>query len=570
VGPVALAVGGGAVRLLVAGAGEALDISGDIENLPLALASLAEPGLDLAGTVSGKLRLAGAAPLPAIDVALTATGVRPADVAKESFDGLTIEATLRQDGSASRMVLKLRGPDDATAEGSLQAPPIVGLAPLRLLDVERHAISGKIDAKARLGAIERIVALGDDRLAGQLAANVTIGGTLARPVVKGAAILANGAYEGATTGVVLRDARARIDFTGDGARLVSLAATDGAGGRLAGSGTFAFRPGTSGADRMTVKLERFIALRRREAEIVASGAVTLEGALTSPAVRGRLTVERGELRIPDRLPEEVVDLDVEEINLPDAAHALPRPAEKSASRSLPVALDLAIDFPGKTFVRGRGLDSEWKGALTVKGPSANPAIVGKLGVVRGTFDFAGKVFVLKSGSVAFSGSDSAEPEIDATAEARLKMLLARIRIGGRLSRPSISVESEPPMPQEEVLAHILFGRTTGQLSAIQAAQLAQTAATLSGNAGGANIVDRVRQALGVDVLNVETGEAGAGASLKAGKYITEDVFLSVTQGTEPGSQKVGVEVEVLPNLSLESDIGGPTSGNVGVNWKFDY
>jgi translocation and assembly module TamB len=83
-------------------------------------------------------------------------------------------------------------------------------------------------------------------------------------------------------------------------------------------------------------------------------------------------------------------------------------------------------------------------------------------------------------------------------------------------------------------------------------------------------MDRVRQALGVDVLNVETGEDGTGPSLKAGKYITEDVFLSVRQGTEPGSQKVGVEVEVLPNLSVESDISGDASSNVGVNWKFNY
>ena len=100
-------------------------------------------------------------------------------------------------------------------------------------------------------------------------------------------------------------------------------------------------------------------------------------------------------------------------------------------------------------------------------------------------------------------------------------------------------------------------------------QLAQTAASLSG-AGGANVVDKIRQALGVDVLNVESNGDSGGATLKAGKYIRENIFLSVSQGTEPGTQQVGVEVEVLPNVSVDIDVGGSESGNVGLNWKYDY
>ncbi len=568
-GPIDLAVGSGAILLRAEGSHDKVDISGDVDRLPLALASLVEPDLDLAGTLSGRVRLSGAAPVPTIDATLTASNVRPAELRAEDLPGVSVTATLRQDSAGARLTVGLKGPDETVAEGAVQTPPLVALGPLRLVDAARQPLSGKLDARARLRVINRLVALGEDRLAGQLDAGLTIAGTLAQPVIKGTATLADGAYEGAVTGVVLRKVQARMEFTGTQARLVALSGEDGSGGTLAGSGTFAFEPDAAARDRLTVRLGKFTALRRPEAEIVATGAVALKGPLTAPAVEGKLTVERGELRIPDRLPEDVVELEVEEINLPKSATA-PRREEPSASHALPVKLDVAIDFPGKTFVRGRGLDSEWKGALTVRGTGVKPAIAGKLSVVRGTFDFAGKTFVLKSGSVAFPEGGQGEPEIAATAEARLTDLVAQVQIGGRLSRPSLSVTSDPSLPQEEVLAHILFGRATGQLSAIQAAQLAQTAATLSGHGGGTNIVDRVRRALGVDVLNVETADSGTGASLKAGKYITEDVFLSVKQGTQPGSQRVGVEVEVLPNLSVESDIGGSASSNVGVNWKFDY
>ena len=72
------------------------------------------------------------------------------------------------------------------------------------------------------------------------------------------------------------------------------------------------------------------------------------------------------------------------------------------------------------------------------------------------------------------------------------------------------------------------------------------------------------------VVSVESGGEEEGASLKAGNYLTEDVFLSVSQGTQPGSQKVGVEVEVTPQVTVESNISGNADSNIGVNWKWDY
>ena len=73
------------------------------------------------------------------------------------------------------------------------------------------------------------------------------------------------------------------------------------------------------------------------------------------------------------------------------------------------------------------------------------------------------------------------------------------------------------------------------------------------------------------MLDIDSGgDTGKGASLKAGKYLTEDIFLSVTQGNQAGSQRVGVEVQVLPNITVESDVSGAADSNIGINWKWDY
>jgi translocation and assembly module TamB len=103
-------------------------------------------------------------------------------------------------------------------------------------------------------------------------------------------------------------------------------------------------------------------------------------------------------------------------------------------------------------------------------------------------------------------------------------------------------------------------------------------ATLSGVQSSRGVFDRLRTAAGLDVLTVEGntdgkggGKSGAdGTSLKAGKYVSENVFVTVGQGKEPGSSKVGVEIEVTRNISVDTHLGGDAQGNVGISWKWDY
>jgi len=569
--PADLAIAGGRVTLSGAASAGRVEAAGDIAGLPLGLAALADPRLRLSGRIDGKLRASGPADRPVIEATLTGRDIRPADGADAAVPGFTATLDVRQDGDAARARASLSGPNETRAEAAVETAPLLRLDPPALMMEDDRPLNGTLSADGRLDLIDTLVGLGDDRLAGRLVAEVKLAGTLGRPAIAGTVRLDGGAYEGAATGTVLRNINGEIRFSGDSATLAALSADDGGTGRLTGSGTARLTGDGVATDGMTVVFDRFAALRHPSADIVVSGPLTASGTLAAPRLAGKLTVDSGEIRIPERFAADVVELNVVEINGPkDDAAAKTDAAEPSLAQSLPVALDIAVAVPGRTFVRGRGLDSEWQGNLTVKGTSRTPVFGGKLAVVRGTFAFAGKTFVVKEGSVFFPEGGAVEPEIAARAEAQLSGLVARIDISGTVSKPAIGVSSEPALPQEDVLAHILFGRKAGELSALQAAQLAQSAATLSGK-GGAGIVDKVRQAVGVDVLNVESGGGdGKGASLKAGKYLTDDVFLSVTQGTEPGSQKVGVEVQVTPNITLQSDVSGEADGNVGVNWKWDY
>ena len=120
---------------------------------------------------------------------------------------------------------------------------------------------------------------------------------------------------------------------------------------------------------------------------------------------------------------------------------------------------------------------------------------------------------------------------------------------------------------------MLFGKTATQLSALEAAQLGSAVAELSGTGGSAGqILDFARTMLGVDVLRVGTAgtSEAAGPGVEAGKYLRDDVYVSVKKGVTDESGTVGVEIELTPNISVESETDSTGQSDIGIKFKWDY
>ncbi len=424
-------------------------------------------------------------------------------------------------------------------------------------------MTGGID----LALIPRIIDLRGDALSGRLDLDLALSGRRDQPQIGGRATIAGGAYESATQGTVLRDLAAEVVGDVNRVRLVSLSANDGAGGRISGTGALTVDADAGFPLEAAITLDRFTALRRADATVQMSGALDVDRAAGGGGIAGRLRVDAAELRIPDRLSGEVVTLEVTEINLPPGRERIVRPPRRPAA---PLDLDIDVEVPRRAFLRGRGLESEWQGRLEVGGTTAMPDIVGSLSVVRGTLDLLGRIFRFDTGNVNFVGGDEIDPELDFVATSVAEALTVHAAVTGTASAPSFSLSSEPPLPQDDVLARLLFGSSTGSLTPVQAVQLAQTAATLSGRGGPVSVLDELRQGFGLDMLGVESGETVSSSSLAVGKYLTDDVFVKMNQGVTPESRRVGVEVRVMPRVTVESDIGAESQGRVGVNWKLDY
>jgi translocation and assembly module TamB len=517
----------------------------------------------LAGEISAEVNLEGSFAAPRGTARLTATGLRPRD----SKDTPALELTTSADWQNGRLKAEgqLGGAQIAAARFSADAP--LQMTPDGAIDMPPEApLSARLDWTGDIRTLLLFVPLPQHRLDGEARIALTVDGTLDAPRAEGRIALEKGRYENLETGTILRDLALTAEVTEEQVTLADLSANDGAGGKVSGDGGLTIDPDRSFPVDVTVSLDKFHAVRRDDVTAVTSGRVTLGGDIAAPHVEGRFTTETVEISLLTDLPPNVVSLDVIEMKNGVVEQ---QPEEADKAPPVDATLDIVVEMPRRIFVRGRGLDSEWAGRISVQGAAAAPTVTGEVHLVRGQLSVVGKPFILKEGKVTLPQGADTEPALNVTAVHEGRDLTVTARLSGPLSRPELELTSVPEVPRDEIVSRVLFNKSAASLSAAEAAQLAIALRDLTGKGGGADILGFARRTLGVDVLRIETAE-GEAPALEAGKYLTDEVYVGVKQGAGAQSTAAGVEVELTPNITIESEVTGKGANKSGVRFQWDY
>jgi translocation and assembly module TamB len=231
-----------------------------------------------------------------------------------------------------------------------------------------------------------------------------------------------------------------------------------------------------------------------------------------------------------------------------------------------VALDISIAAPGRIFIRGRGLDAELGGNLRIIGTAANVVPQGRLDLIRGRLSILGTRLDLTDGSATLQGSF--DPFIRLTASTRAGEYQIGINIVGPISTPEISLSSSPSLPEDEILAQLLFGRSVSSLSPTQLLQMANAAASLAGGSSDAGLFARLREGLGLDDLDIQTDSEG-NAAVRAGRYLSENVYSDVTIGSG-GEADISLNIDLTPSVTARGTFSSDGDTSLGVFFERDY
>lgn len=444
-----------------------------------------------------------------------------------------------------------------TSNGSVPLPDMKG------------RLKGSIALAGELAQIWKLAPTVDQKLSGRLNLNADISGTPAAPLLTLDTGLDNGSFADIAQGVELRHMKLKAEaealpLTRNSDRRLefTFSADDGRKGTLNLSGSLA--PYDLALD-VEGRMEKLSPLRRQDANVMLSGAFTVSGTALDPSVRADITVDKGQVQLA-RLPGgDIVTLPIYD------------PDRKKEEKAPPLKgrLNVRIHIPNQFFLRGYGLECEWKGDIRLRGPVIRPAVTGGIQAVRGTLDILGKRFKLSEGEITFDGGWPVSPALNVVMEYASADITADITLSGTAAKPEIELSSEPELPKDEIISHIMFGQSTNSLSHVQALQLAAGAAELAGFGGG-GVMDLGRKVFGLDVLkfnseNDDTADTDTSrTSLEMGTYVRDNVYVGVEQGLGKESEtEAVVEIELSPGLEAQAKTSA-TRTEVGLEWKKNY
>ncbi|MGE0723575.1 MAG: translocation/assembly module TamB domain-containing protein, partial [Alphaproteobacteria bacterium] len=513
----------------------------------------------LIGRLDGQVAIDTGGPSPNGRIALDARGLRWRGAGRD-LPAVGVRLEGRWADGRVKAEAQLRETSDAALKVTADLPLVRRGAPFDLVLPESGALTVRADGRAELARLQRYVPVEGFTMAGRLELALTVDGTVGAPRPGGEARLANARFEEGWSGVVLSNLQAVVVGDGRRFRLESLQAQDGAGGRITATGQ-ADRRSDGWQAEASIELARFRALANDVGTVLASGRLAFRSDARGSRISGEARVDRGEIQIPEKPPAAAVPIRVVEVNKPGNGTIEPPPEPPA----LPIALAIQLEVPGRLFVRGRGIETEWRGTLRIAGTVAEPAINGRIETVRGHYDLLGRRFRVSRGIISFDGAPTAAG-LDVQAVANANEVEATVTVTGSVTSPVLALGSNPPLPQDEVLSRVLFGKGTTQITPGQAVQLAQAAGELAGFGGGSGILDRVRRRLGLDTLDVGGAD---GTSVTLGRYIADDVFVKVNPNPGQDGANVTVEIEVLPNLTVDTGVGG-NGTSVGVKYRLDY
>jgi len=571
--PLQIAVGGGRLTAQGSKTATAVDLQARLEDLPVSIAKRFDDSLESAkGSIDATLTVKGAPRQPDVRFTVDGSGIavlQSNPLTKPPAFGLSLKGgidngTLSVDGRITDLTPK-------PFVLSARVPARLSLDPFAFELPPQGALRAGLDWSGDLAPLMALAPVDQVNFGGQGKIDLNVSGTVASPQIGGTISISQAGLEYGQTGTLLRPLN--LVISGDASRLVirTLEAKDGGDGTISGKGYVELAGGKPGAMDLSLAFRNAVLIRRDDVTAKLTGDIAAKGVIGERLdLTGSIRSDIVEVRLVNRLPPSVPQIDVTYVEPKKDTAEEAQEFEPLAPDTPWLFLDLKVDLPNRVYVRGQGLESEWAGAFTITGTAQSPHVEGSLRPVRGNFSLLGRTFVLDRGTISFNGG-SLNPQLDLGATYTGTTITAKVRVTGSASDPKIELSSEPPLPQDEILARVLFQKSSANLTAGEALALANAATALTNNRTE-GIVDVMRNTLGLDTLtfggsNDPQDNIG---TVEVGRRINRDVYVGVQQGATAESSAVSVEVDLFRGLQAKSTVGATGDSSVGLQWQMDY
>lgn len=529
--------------------------------------------VDTRGKLTFTAQITGTSYSPHAAVSLEING---GGVANATFDALYGLFILDKGSIHVNQLMFTKGPYRASAYGTI---------PLAALNPQGRAqatVADQMDLKVRLEqanlSIMPLLSKEVAWAAGETKGEVTIGGTLAQPLLYGSIVVKDGAVKLKSLADPIQKVGVDIQFEGDKINIITFDGSMGTGTyRLTGSAAIR---GLSLADyRLLLVLDK-LGVNHKYFKGPLEGTLTLNSSDGKPVLGGQLIFETTTINVPI-VPE-------------------------FSPSGLDIGLDLDIVAAKKVRLYNPYFyDLLVEGKAKFTGSTTSPAASGHFDAVRGTVNYLRTQFRVDSGRADFTQFGSLLPVIKLTAETKLEYTRVKLAVSGPLDAMEFRLSSEPAMSQQQILSLLTLrnrysdkqntpggSRDTGlgreELmglldTGLHVAFVAE-AETAFRNSFGLDDFRLVRSTLTTETTNGKTSGTTSGSTngtatsvtdrevynIEIGKYVTDRLYISYTLGIDHKETSAFLRYDLSRRFSVTGAVDEYHRRRVGVEARFTF
>ncbi len=298
-----------------------------------------------------------------------------------------------------------------------------------------------------------------EQLDGDVAADVEVHGTIGKPIFSGAATMTvNVARSSNSTLPALRAFKARLNFQDDS---LSVQEFNGelSGGKFTLTGGVKFQGLTKADVNLQFKADSILVARNDAVTARMNSDIRIAGPLSAASVTGTVEFTNSEF---------LKNLDLIPIGLPGRPAPQPPSSRPEFSIPDPPLRDWKFDITIKTKepfrIRGNLANGGAVVDLKLIGTGLHPGLQGQVRLqnLEATLPFSR--LEIAYGFLYFDPSDSLNPKMDLHGTSVIRDYTVHVYIYGDSLAPQAIFNSEPPLPQEEIISLLATGTTREELA----------------------------------------------------------------------------------------------------------
>jgi translocation and assembly module TamB len=464
-----------------------------------------------------------------------------------------------------------------------------------------HAIDGRLLVKdLHPSAFFELENPGQQLFNAVLNADVTVGGNIARPVLRGRINVANGEVSYPAYGIRYRDLKLITRLDSNRVVIDSLFVRHEKGTMLA-SGNVAFDTSLvsgslSGID-LSLKAKDFYLSRHRNHEIQINADAWLKTRNDAPVYGGKLTVLRSSFYLPalfemgghaemnkpmlvQALEENIGD----SLALPERDSLVFAKNENTPKNNLLQGLTgkINVHIPRNSWVKSEDMNLELYGDFDLLKNKEYFEIFGTLGISRGYYTLYGRKLIIREGELTFQGGEDFNPRVNMRAAYQFRGKDKQkneliMTVDGTAFELNFSFAlNETSITERDAMAYLIFNQSFDQLSFSNQEGVSGnvTSAMLSGLVSS-QLTKVIGDKFDLDMVAVQAGDDWESAAFMVGKYITNNLFVTYQRGFGESKeesltpQTITMEYELTRNVSFRLTQGDVKDSGIDMILKFE-